>query len=1252
MASDTRVKRRHPWSLMNEEELTCKLQRLGLILNRPEPALICQQCKYALQPSGKRVSTHLAEKHAFPASERKELVSYIDSLHLPDPNLLSGRRNGSAPHPNLLVSRGAACKYCTFHSKSSKLIQQHIRRQHWKTDHSLHWVRDGVVSHVSMQSWTQNGSRTYWAVDITPEVFAHVNKEMTTQSPHRKRWLETLHEEERKRIKQGNKTCNALDTGMHDETFVGSWMRRTDWTALFSGVDRRLLFRLTEAPANDSLALVYGVFDDMHLQSSAEDERRIRMIGVAMDEFFERCEDTVSHTGHSTRCWLRSHLADRPYKAPFQLPFRPSTRSRYRGLWRRLLYFCFRLYRLGPTVCRSILRYELTEEQRSFLDKVWIDPYWTARLSADYCNDRVEGHDELRPSTRCSSITSGTSTSSWSAESASSGTNARDSGSGMVPTGSCKASEANVRTISGPVEDEGFIDLGLDDWPVCENSDDSLRSSPQRATKTLQDRTGNEPVWTCDQDLDDTEHVRVADIVGKLSYSLCCEEFLDGKSSTTMLVYFCAVLGISNDGSTFDRPRNYTPKLSAMIHSARLVCLEAALPRHHHFHVGWNARPQIGQLEKLNRVRERFMCLGSQAPLGELLSLRSYGRAFSRTDGPSFRVRWSDDGETISWADGKLCLREFRSLAQRSMDSGNALLREMMYGIRPNFDLSRLHDDMSVTKQGYSFVQDPRNNLAIKYLELSTQACLDSENGLMSGESWNTNAVRHYLDQDHELLKQLGLIMYLSGGQAPRSTELFSIECENGPATSRGLYIHDGALCYVTRHSKSRRTTNEEFQVARYLPPCASQVLVAYLVYIRPFVAMLRRTCVGQDDTRRLLFRCPYRSDAPWKADVLTKSLKAHAQHICKTDIGIQVYRQLSIAITEKHVKQISRPFHLNDDRSAHADMEVAFAWQSGHRPNQRGTSYGIDGAFPDSLQPALLRVYRWTSDQWHQFINLESSERSQETGVARPGKNCRFGKQQSKRKVMTTDGEYVDPSQKRRFPWSRPSELSQSPRPGLDFACEDIEEIHLRGSCASALSYLQSLSRASLSAVREVHIASGLLMADDDDNISYVDNLWGYLVTHTRLRSISIAVPDDIIASAKKNQGQYEWFMWKLHKYSVHSFLTARLDELRFVHKGEHPDEGMSIYEWFNVANYIEEMLIPDNTVLFGIRSKYWNEYYASLDCPEDERAFRRRKARQAALQDIDRQWQQAGLSIKLEKDWSEGCGPVLVVKRLTFRG
>jgi hypothetical protein len=325
VTSGIRVYGSHAWSPINEEDLTHKLHKLGLILNRPEPALICRQCKYALQPSGARVSKHLAENQAIPAFERKELASYIDSLRLPNPNLLNGRRNGSEPNQHLLISRGAACKHCSFHSKCSRLVQQHITREHWEPNQSPHWVRNGVSLHMSGQSWIQNGTRAYWAVKVKPEVFAHVSDGMTARSPRRMRRLEALHEEERKRMKQDKEGSDVLDTGAYDESFVGNWMRRTDWEAMFSGVNRRLLIRLTEAPAIHGSALVYGANDGIYLQSCAEDEQRIRMIGVAMDQFFERCEDTVCHTGHSIRCWLRSHLADRSYKAPFQLPFRPGT---------------------------------------------------------------------------------------------------------------------------------------------------------------------------------------------------------------------------------------------------------------------------------------------------------------------------------------------------------------------------------------------------------------------------------------------------------------------------------------------------------------------------------------------------------------------------------------------------------------------------------------------------------------------------------------------------------------------------------------------------------------------------------------------------------------------------------------------------------------------------------------------------------------------------------------------------------------
>jgi hypothetical protein len=134
------------------------------------------------------------------------------------------------------------------------------------------------------------------------------------------------------------------------------------------------------------------------------------------------------------------------------------------------------------------------------------------------------------------------------------------------------------------------------------------------------------------------------------------------------------------------------------------------------------------------------------------------------------------------------------------MDSADVLLYKMMYRLRPVLNLSSLRNDMSVIKQGYSFVQDSRNNLATKYLKLSSQACLDSESGLMSGESWNLKAVRHYLDQDHELLKQLSLIMYLSGGQAPRSTESYSVSNARMARLPHAACIYTTAP-FVTSHA-------------------------------------------------------------------------------------------------------------------------------------------------------------------------------------------------------------------------------------------------------------------------------------------------------------------------------------------------------------------------------------------------------------------------------------------------------------------
>jgi hypothetical protein len=227
----------------------------------------------------------------------------------------------------------------------------------------------------------------------------------------------------------------------------------------------------------------------------------------------------------------------------------------------------------------------------------------------------------------------------------------------------------------------------------------------------------------------------------------------------------------------------------------------------------------------------------------------------------------------------------------------------------------------------------------------------------MSSDVWKMDAVHRYLKEETSLLRNIMLMMYLRGRQAPRTTEFLSVECYNGPSTSRGIYVHGGSIVYVTRHSKARRMTNQEVQVARYLPKEDSNLVATYLALIRPFADMLNRVCFGYDKDRRLMFASPDKVDKHWQSDVLTSALRNLTQELSPQPFGVQIYRQLSIVATERYVKEISRPFDLNDGKSAAADIEVVFAWQSGHRPLQPETSYGIDAAYPDSLQLALLRV-------------------------------------------------------------------------------------------------------------------------------------------------------------------------------------------------------------------------------------------------------------------------------------------------------
>jgi hypothetical protein len=88
----------------------------------------------------------------------------------------------------------------------------------------------------------------------------------------------------------------------------------------------------------------------------------------------------------------------------------------------------------------------------------------------------------------------------------------------------------------------------------------------------------------------------------------------------------------------------------------------------------------------------------------------------------------------------------------------------LIYGTPVKIDLEKLRDRLSNQDQGYSFVQDPANDLSSAYLDLSSRACLDPIGGLISSERWKTDAVKRFLKEETELLVSVILLCYLYGG--------------------------------------------------------------------------------------------------------------------------------------------------------------------------------------------------------------------------------------------------------------------------------------------------------------------------------------------------------------------------------------------------------------------------------------------------------------------------------------------------------
>ncbi|KAK2684635.1 hypothetical protein QWA68_016794 [Fusarium oxysporum] len=690
------------------------LNRLALRIDPDAKVLICcrSTCRYALSVKGSAVTTHLRVKHQVEHGERKGLTEFLKGLgqsYLGDPSAAPLPKDGCSEHPDLRVYEGYACRKCPLRTTNFSSLTRHISTQYFQGQPPGKRELDEFYDEVWLQAWTagSNQSRRYWIVSRGGLA--------TRTSDAIQAHLASIKEQERlsnsgkdipTHTESGGMRTNSQGDLLRFEEQT-PWIERTGWDKTYHGKSRDVLAALAASSfsrgAGPHLLGRQGT-DGLHedIFSTMEDERKIAAVLEALDVLLDRCEETARKTSRSIICWLRSTHALACYPKPFILVHHPSSRRKYRVLFKRCLLLIFRSYRMDPDTRDRLTGIRFKRKQFRFLEAIWN-------------HESLSDLDAQSPRTRLS--LPGTE---------------EDSLGGFTQR----------RLSHNYSEDEREED---EEENVTESSEEDCEYWSDESQVVR--HTGNEEPRG-----DEQVSQELIELLFGLSLSLCTEQVTDGPPSSTLLVFFSGILGFSSSSETFLPAKSYTPYLSGLLYIQRLLFLEMALPLRDYPTLELSQRPRTKQLERLEVVRKKYMVIGSQSAFEEMISLRSYGRVIARSESPAFLLRWSEDGQTVHCGDlFHISMAEFRLLSKHIVQQTDMLREELMFGWGRFIDLSRLKDDLRNAEKGFSFVTHQENNIDNAYLQLCERACSVRRGGLTVKGNWNQKAVFNYIRAEEAL---------------------------------------------------------------------------------------------------------------------------------------------------------------------------------------------------------------------------------------------------------------------------------------------------------------------------------------------------------------------------------------------------------------------------------------------------------------------------------------------------------------------
>lgn len=538
-------------------------------------------------------------------------------------------------------------------------------------------------------------------------------------------------------------------------------------------------------------------------------------------------------------------------------------------------------------------------------------------------------------------------------------------------------------------------------------------------------------------------------VIGWLDHSLKQDHY------DNVVISGLAVMGIREDGGWED-VINYTPVYSAVIKVARmLVVYQAYLEREDEVAALMAATNEQGQPKmdeeeardeaqstfRLVRGKvERFMTRTTGRPEAEptpmdwIFEARTYGMhiRFNTVAGGS--IDW--DGDRVSYKQIKFSVGQLTEMLHQLVQESRELLEELTMveaeglGAVPGIEWSKMEDDHSEDRVGYSFLEDDRNGWLEKGHGWVLNRIVDSRKRRdrwisvrsESGAPYKADAVRGYGRKLEQFRERMFLLMHMMSMPA-RIPEISGIRfCNTVNGGVRNIFAHNRMICFVTSYHKNFRRTGQSKIIHRYLPREVGELLVWYLWLVLPFWQQVQGILKGADERSAFLWadeivksregegkeeererRSKEREDGKvkadrevseaeaegfkdwlderkWTSDRVRRIMQQHSERLLQARLNISSWRHIAIAIANRY---LNRSFG-QDETGGEGDEEEgdglddnAVDLQTGHGTHVAGMVYARElqqGQFGTAQR---RDQFRHVSRQWHRFFDFGAEDRS-----------------------------------------------------------------------------------------------------------------------------------------------------------------------------------------------------------------------------------------------------------------------------------